>query len=114
MKELKIVWTLITRPVTHKVLALSRVLDRFGAYLSHLCSLTEDPSVKSLDREKLTGYVLQWRNAKILVGCAFFTDLHLFSVKCYRRMKFVIWVLLKLLQRPRSRLRPPPLMIFPP
>ena len=64
-----------TRFVSHKVMALSRVLERFGAYLSHLCSLIEDPTVKSVDKQKLKGYALQWRNAKILVGCAFFLDL---------------------------------------
>lgn len=64
-----------TRFVAHKVMALSRVLDRFGAYLSHLCCLTEDPAIKSVDKQKLKGYILQWQNAKILFGCAFFLDL---------------------------------------
>ena len=43
-----------------KVAAMSRFIDRFGAYLSHLCSLTEDNSVTSADKQKLKGYILKW------------------------------------------------------
>ena len=64
-----------TRFVAHKVAALSRVIDRFGAYLSHLKSLSEDRSVKSVDRQKLKGYILHWRESKVLLGCAFLHDL---------------------------------------
>ena len=64
-----------TRFVSHKVAALRRVLERFGAYLNHLCSLSHDASVKSVDKQKLTGYTRHWRDAKVLVGCAVFSDL---------------------------------------
>ena len=47
----------------------------FGAYLNHLAILSEDPTVKSTDRQKLKGYLLQWRSAKMLFGCALFHDL---------------------------------------
>ena len=48
-----------TRFITHKVAALERVVDRFGAYFNHLANLSEDPVVKSVDRQKLKGYLLQ-------------------------------------------------------
>ncbi len=64
-----------TRFVAHKVAALGRLIDRFGAYLSHLTAMTEDSSIKAVDRQKLKGYVLKWQNSKILLGCAFFHDL---------------------------------------
>ncbi len=64
-----------TRFVAHKVVALQRVTDRLGAYLSHLSALIEDPSVKSVDKQKLKGYMLKWHDAKILLGCAYFHDL---------------------------------------
>ena len=48
-----------TRFITHKVAALERVVDRFGAYLSHMIALTEDTSLKSVDRQKVKGYVLK-------------------------------------------------------
>ena len=64
-----------TRFVAHKVAALGRLIDRFGAYLSHLAALTEDTSIKSSDRQKLKGYLMKWQDSKVLLGCAFFYDL---------------------------------------
>ena len=64
-----------TRFVAHKVAALERVVNRFGAYHNHLTNLSEDRTVKSVDRQKLKGYLLQWQRAKMLLGCAFFHDL---------------------------------------
>ena len=64
-----------TRFVTHKVSALGRVIDRFGAYLAHLVALTEDSSVTSSSRQKLKGYIMRWRNSKVILGCAIFHDL---------------------------------------
>ena len=64
-----------TRFIAHKVAALERLLDRFGAYLNHLISLTEDPTTKSDDKQKLKGYISKWRESKILLGCAVFHDI---------------------------------------
>ena len=36
--------------ITYKRKALQRVVDRYGAYLNHLATLTEDASFKSTDR----------------------------------------------------------------
>lgn len=49
--------------VAHKVAALKRVVDRFGVYLSHLTFMTEDSSIKSVDRQKMKGYLLKWHNS---------------------------------------------------
>ena len=59
----------------HKVAALDRLIDWFGAYISHLVSLTANPNVKSCDRQRLKGYILRWRDSKLIIGCAFFHDL---------------------------------------
>ena len=64
-----------TRFIDHKVAAMNKFVDRFGAYLSHLCSLTEDSSVASADKQKLKGYILKWQNGRILLACALFADL---------------------------------------
>ena len=48
-----------TRFVTYKVAALERVIERYGAYLSHLISMTEDPSIKSPDKQKMKGLHLE-------------------------------------------------------
>ena len=50
-------------------------MDRFGAYISHLIAMTEDPSVKPADKEKMKAYVKKWQDSKVLLGCAFFHDL---------------------------------------
>ena len=46
-----------TQFVAHKVAALGRLIDQYGAYLAHLTALIEDPHVKSVDKEKLQSYV---------------------------------------------------------
>ena len=38
----------------HKASVRKRIIDRFGAYFSHLISMTED--VKSADKQKMKGY----------------------------------------------------------
>ena len=63
-----------SRWVCHKLNAMQRVLSKYGAYTSHLATLSEDSSVKSVDREKLKGYLRKWTNAKYLLGCAIFID----------------------------------------
>ena len=64
-----------TRFISHKVAAINRLLDKYGAYLAHLFTLMEDSSVKQVDKQKLKGYVLEWREGKVLIGCSFFHDL---------------------------------------
>ena len=39
-----------TQFIAQKVAALGRLIDRFGAYLSHLTAMTEDSSTKAVDR----------------------------------------------------------------
>ena len=64
-----------TRFVCHKLVALDRFVDRYGAYITHLTSLTEDRALRAADKQKITGYVRKWRCAKMLLGCAYFYDL---------------------------------------
>ena len=64
-----------TRFITHKVAALDRYIDRFGAYVGHVTSLVEDSKTKAVDRQRLKGYVLKWRDAKMLLGSAYFCDI---------------------------------------
>ena len=64
-----------TRFIAHKVAALGRLVDRLGAYLAHLTTMSEDSSVKAVDRQKLKGYMKKWRNSKYLLGSALFHDI---------------------------------------
>ena len=61
-----------TRFIAHKLAALERVVNRLGAYLNHLAILSEDPSMKSTDRQKMKGYLQQWHNAKFFMVVLFF------------------------------------------
>ena len=63
-----------TRFIAHKFAALKRFIERFGAYLNQLTSLSEDKATKAVDRQKLKGFVLRWRKSKILLGCTVFHD----------------------------------------
>ena len=62
--------------------ALGRLIDRYGAYLAHLTTLTEDPKFKSVDKEKMRGYVMKWRDCKLLFGCALFHVLKPCAILC--------------------------------
>ena len=64
-----------SRWASHKLNAMKRVLSKYGAYTSHLITLTSDASVKDVDCAKLRGYVSKWIDAKYLLGCAFFVNL---------------------------------------
>ena len=64
-----------SRWISYKRKALQRVVDRYGAYLNHLAALVEDKSIKSTDRQRLKGYLLKWREARILVGSALYVDI---------------------------------------
>lgn len=46
-----------SRWIHHKRKALQRVVDRYGAYITHLTALTEDASLRSEDRERFRGYL---------------------------------------------------------
>ena len=63
-----------TRWITHKRRALQRVLDRCAAFITHLVALAEDPALKSIDREKLKGYLRLSKQCKVLIGCAIYVE----------------------------------------
>ena len=64
-----------SRWITHKRNALQRVLDRFGAYICHLITLTEDRSVKSEDKAKIRRHINKWGQTRVLIGCALCVDI---------------------------------------
>ena len=62
-----------TRWITHKRKALQRVIDRFGAYI--LTTLSQDSSVKAVDRARIQGYLKQWSRTKMLIGSAMYIEI---------------------------------------
>ena len=63
-----------SRWISHKRKALQRVVDRYGAYINHLSALVEDKTIKSTDRQCLRGYLLRWKQGRMLLGCALYVD----------------------------------------
>ena len=83
---------LVKHLVSHKVAALDRLLYCFGAYLSHLTMLIDDPKTKPVDQQKLKGYLLKWCDAKMILGSAYFCDFlkAIFNfVRFYRKIR--VW-----------------------
>ncbi len=63
-----------TRWISHKRKALQRLLDRYGAYIAHLTSLSSDNTVKPDDQAKLKGYLRKWKQPKVLISTALFIE----------------------------------------
>jgi hypothetical protein len=59
-----------SRWISHKRQALQRIIERYGAYMSHLMTLIEDSSVSSADRARLRGFLVKWQQGKMLMGYA--------------------------------------------
>ena len=64
-----------SRWINHKRKALQRVVDRHGAYISHLTTLSEDSSLQAEDRARLKGYLWKWMQYRTILGCAMYTDI---------------------------------------
>lgn len=63
-----------SRWISHKHQALQQVMDCYGAYITHLIILTEDSLVSSTDKARLKGYLLNWQQGKMLIGCTMYVD----------------------------------------
>ena len=63
-----------SRWISHKLNAMKRVLSKYGAYTKYLTALSEDSSLKSVDRVKLLKYCRKWIQGKYVIGCAIFID----------------------------------------
>ena len=64
-----------SRWISHKRKALQRVVDRYGAYISHLIALSEDSSVKADEKARIRGYLRTWTRYSSIVGCAMYVDI---------------------------------------
>ena len=43
------------------------MVDRFGAYISHLTPMTEDSSVVPAGKKKMKAYIKKWQGSKVLL-----------------------------------------------
>ena len=60
--------------ISQKRKALQRLVDRYSAYIHHLTTLAKDQSMKSTDRSRLKGYVMKWKQSRVLIGAAMYVD----------------------------------------
>ena len=60
--------------VSHKLAALERVVERYGAYLAHFTAMTEDSGMQSADGQRMKGCVIKWQSSQILLGCVLLHD----------------------------------------
>lgn len=63
-----------THFIAHKVPAMDRLINRFRAYINHLIALVDNPNTKPVDRKQVNGYLLKWRDAKVLLESAYLCD----------------------------------------
>ena len=64
-----------TRWISHKLAALQLLVDKFGVYLQHLQSMSEDKSFKSADCQKFKGWLKKWQQARIPLTASLFIEL---------------------------------------
>ena len=63
-----------TRWIGHKRKALQRIVDCYGAYVTHLAALAADASTQPADKARIKGYLQKWSRGKMLVECALYID----------------------------------------
>ena len=62
-----------TRWIDHKLTSMKIMLENYGAYISHVESLSQTDS-QALKRAELKGYLLEWKDASIPIFLAIYLD----------------------------------------
>ena len=57
-----------TQWISHKIGAMTQILDKFGLYITHLENVATDTSYKAKEHNQIKGYLNKWKNSKILVN----------------------------------------------
>ena len=63
-----------TRWIDHKLTSMKIMLENYGAYISHIESLSQTDS-QALKRAELKGYLLKWKDASIPISLAIYLDI---------------------------------------
>lgn len=64
-----------TRWLAHKTNAISRILDKYGIYITHLENVASDKNYAKDQQSKMKGYLKDWRTTKMLVNLCFYLDI---------------------------------------
>ena len=62
-----------TRWIDHRLTSMKIMLKNYGAYISHVESLSQTDS-QALNRAELKGYLLKWKDASIPTSLAIYSD----------------------------------------
>ena len=63
------------RWISHKIGALTRILDKFGLHITHLENVATDTSYRAKERNRIKGYLNKWKNSKMLVNLCLYLEL---------------------------------------
>ena len=54
---------------------MTRILDKFGLYITHLGNVATDTSYRAKERDRIEGYLNKWKNSKMLVNLCLYLEL---------------------------------------
>ena len=54
---------------------MTRILDKFGLYITHQENVATDTSYRAIERNRIKGYLNKWKNSKMLVNLCFYLEL---------------------------------------
>ncbi len=64
-----------SRWISHKLAAMKMCLDKWGVYIQHLETMTEDETITSKDKAKMKGYLRRWNSSRMPLLLALFIDM---------------------------------------
>ena len=64
-----------SRWISHKLAAMKMCLDKWGVYIQHLETMTEDETITSKDKAKMKGYLKHWKSSRMPLLLALFIDI---------------------------------------
>ena len=63
------------RWISHKIGAMTQVLDKFGLYITHLENAATGPCYRAKECNRIKGYLNKCKNSKMLVNLCFYLKL---------------------------------------
>ena len=64
-----------SRWISHKLAAMKMCLDKWGIYIQHLETMTEDGTIIGKDKAKMKGYLRLWKSSRMPLLLALFNDI---------------------------------------
>ena len=64
-----------SRWISHKLAAMKMCLDKWGVYIQHLETMTEDETITSKEKAKMKGYLKRWKSSRMPLLLSLFIDI---------------------------------------